>query len=114
MSIIEIDPVDEYAMIIKDALAKARESKPLGQIDPPLAAEYIEECIENFAYSYNEEEDEEESEKEDKGDEEDKDEGECEDDDENEAFDSKEDYPAVETACRDIFYDLLVGRQYLF
>ena len=82
MSITEFDPVEEYSTTINDALAQARESKPFGQIDPPLASEIVEECLENVADISR--------------------------GDELELINLKASYAAIETACRDIFYDLLV------
>ena len=83
MSITEVAPVDEYSVAINDALARARKSKPLGEIDPPLASDIIEECIESLADVNRN----------------------------NELANNhgKSSYAVIETACRNIFYDLLVS-----
>ena len=83
MSITDIIPVDEYTVAIKGALAKARETKPLGEIDPALTSQDLEECIQNIFSASR------------KG--------------LSTSGEARTNYAAIETACRDIFYNLLVS-----
>ena len=83
MSIIDAIPVDKYSVAIKSALDKAREAKPLGEIDPALASQDLEECIEDIELAGR------------RG--------------FSTSVEARTNYAAIETACRDIFYYLLVS-----
>ena len=84
MSITDVSPVDEYSVAIRAALARAREAKPPRKIDPILASPDLEECI-----------------------------GIIESTGSTSVLtygEARTSYAAIETACRDIFYNLLVSR----
>ena len=83
MSINDVSPVDEYSNVIQAALAEAREAKTSGAIDPALASQDIHESIEKIQIAGR------------RG--------------ATASDDVRKDYAAIETACRDIFYKLLVS-----
>ena len=74
--------VGQYSSSIQIALAEAREAKPLGTIDPALASQDVHVAVEWIQAVGAQG---------------------------NRALnDARKDYAAIETACRDIFYKLLV------
>ena len=83
MSLGSIGPVDEYSESIQAALAEARVAKPLGTIDPAPSSQDIHRIVFKIRSVGTRE---------------------------NKALhDARKDYAAIETACRDIFYKLLVS-----
>lgn len=83
MAVDVTSPVREYFQNIHTALAEAREAKPSGTIDPALAPQDIHrivEKIQDVSARGN-----------------------------RASRDARKDYAAIETACRDMFYKLLVS-----
>ena len=79
----DFKPVEEYSNSLQAALAEARGAKPLGSIDPPLGPQEIHDITERIQLIGRE--------------------GTI------TLKDARKDYAAIETACRDIFYNLLVS-----
>lgn len=83
MARIDASPVEKYSKSMQAALAEARGAKSLGSIDPPLGPQNIHRIIESIKLVGTE--------------------------GTTLLKDTRKDYAAIETACRDIFYNLLVS-----
>ena len=83
MSITDANPVEEYSTAIKAALSKAHEAQPSGEIEPVLASHLLEECIGIIESAIQK--------------------------DTATIGEARTNYAAIETACRDLFYNLIVS-----
>ena len=78
MSSAEIKSVDEFTTLIQQLLAKAREVKPYGGLEPAVTIHYIGDGLNEIRRRSQDA--------------------------------ISRDYAAVETACRNIFYDLVASK----